>query len=243
LLARSRYSTEQEHRQVVKLIERGVDGLVLVGKSRPKDLDLFLERRQVPFVNTFVYAADTAAPCIGPNNFRAMFEMTDYLIELGHCRFAMIAQSCANNDRSSARRDGIHAALARQGIAIPPQHRLEGHWTIEEGRSLFRRLIDSRPWPTAVICGNSLLAAGALLESQRLGVSVPDEMSIVGYDDIEIMRELPIPITTVRVASDRVGQTAGTVIVDMIEGRHVGGGIEIPFEIVARKSSGPPPRA
>jgi LacI family transcriptional regulator len=242
LLARSRYSAEQEHRQVVKLIERGVDGLVLVGKTRTRDLDLFLERRQVPFVNTFVYAADSAAPCIGPNNFRAMFEMADYLIGLGHQRFGVIAQSSVNNDRAGERRDGVHAALSRRGIVIPPQHELEGRWSIEEGRKLFRCLLGTRPWPTAVICGNSLLAAGALLESQQLGVAVPEDMSIVGYDDIEIMRELPIPITTVRVASDKVGETAGAVIVDMIEGRHVGGGIEIPFEIIPRRSSGPPPR-
>jgi LacI family transcriptional regulator len=239
LLARSRYSAEEELKQVVKLVERGVDGLVLVGRSRLPALDDFLEKQKVPFVNTFVYHADGGAPCIGPDNHRALFRMTDYLIGMGHRRFGMIAQSTVNNDRAAARRAGVHAALAEHGIAIQPAHAVEGQWSIDEGRRLFRRVAETRPMPTAVICGNSLLAVGAVLESQAMGIAVPDAMSIVGYDDIEIMRELPIPITTVRVASDEVGRHAARVVVDLVDGNDSAAGVELPSELVIRQSSGP----
>jgi LacI family transcriptional regulator len=241
LLARSRYVAEQEHRQVLKLVERGVDGLVLVGKTRPPDLERFLQRQKVPFVNTFVFSRDGDAPCIGPDNHGALFRMTEYLIGLGHRRFGMIAQSTVNNDRSHARREGALAALAVRGIAIQPSHSVEGQWSIAEGRQLFRRITATRPWPTAIVCGNSLLAVGALLESQAMGIAVPGDLSIVGYDDIEIMRELPVAITTVRVASDEVGRIAGKVVVDLVEGRHHGAGVELPSEIIVRQSSGPAP--
>ncbi len=242
LLARSRYSAEEEHKQVVKLVERGVDGLVLVGKSRLPAIDAFLSGRKVPYVNTFVYDPGAAAPCIGPDNRRALFQMTEYLIGLGHRRFGLIAQSTVNNDRAQARLDGVHAALAGHGIAIQPSHSKEGNWRIAEGRRLFRQIVETEPIPTAVICGNSLLAVGAVLESQALGIAVPGEMSIVGYDDIEIMRELPVPITTVRVASDEVGRRAAEAVVRLVEGDTAESGIELPSEIVVRQSSGPPPK-
>ncbi|WP_221931063.1 LacI family DNA-binding transcriptional regulator [Telmatospirillum sp. J64-1] len=242
LLARSRYSEELEHQQVVKLVERGVDGLVLVGKTRPYLLQTFLDQQKVPYVNTFVFEAGSSVPCIGPDNHQALFRMTEYLISLGHRKFALIAQSTKNNDRAQARREGVFSALAEHGLAITPAHSTEGQWSIEEGRQLFRRILDAKPWPTAVICGNSMLAIGAVLESQAMGIKVPEEMSIVGYDDIEIMRELPISITTVRVASDEIGRIAGKVIVEMVSGGASVGGVELPSELVVRQSSGPAPR-
>ena len=80
-----------------------------------------------------------------------------------------------------------------------------------------------------------------MLESQALGIRVPDEMSIVGYDDIEIMAELPIPITTVRVLSDEVGRRAGRHIAALLEGWQEATMFECDAEIVARASSGPAP--
>ncbi len=241
LLARSRYSAEEEHKQALKLVERGVDGLILVGRTRPPELEAFLKSHKVPYINTFVYDTAAEAPCIGPDNHRALHSMTSHLIGLGHRRFGLIAQSTLNNDRAAARREGVQAALAEHGIAITPSHLVEGKWSIGEGRQLFRKIMETRPHPTALICGNSLLAVGAVLESQAMGVKVPGEMSIVGYDDIEIMRELPIPVSTVRVASDEVGRQAARVIVEMLEGSERAEGVEIPFEIVIRRSSGPAP--
>ena len=93
-----------------------------------------------------------------------------------------------------------------------------------------------------MICGNGYLAVGAMLESQALGIRVPEEMSIVGYDDIEIMAELPIPITTVRVLSDEVGRRAGRHIAARLEGREETTTFECDAEIISRASSGPAPR-
>jgi LacI family transcriptional regulator len=243
LLARSRYDAQQEHRQIVKLVERGVDGLILVGKTRPPALDEFLAQQKVPHVNTFVYGNDTPAPCIGPDNEAALVRMTAYLLGLGHRRFGMIAQSTVNNDRAAARRDGVVAELARQGIAILPAHLVEGHWGVEEGRQLIRKLVAVPPRPTAVICGNSLLAVGALLEAQAMGIRVPEEMSIVGYDDIELMSHLPVPITTVRVPGEEIGRDAARWLLARVGNKEPDVRFEYEAEIVIRASSGPPPRA
>jgi LacI family transcriptional regulator len=243
LLAHSRYSFEEEYRQVAKLIERGVDGLVLVGSTRPPELEAFLKKQKVPYVNTFVYHSDTDAPCIGPDSYRALYNMTEYLIGLGHRRFGMIAQSTEGNDRAQARWDGVIDALAEHGIAIPPAHALQGHWSIPEGRALFRKLMERQPLPTVVIGGNPFLAVGAMLEAQSRGIRIPQDMSLVGYDDIEIMQELPVSITTVRGPSDEVGRQAARVILRLIEGDATVESVELPSQFLVRASSGPPPAA
>lgn len=243
LLACSEYDLEQEYRQVRKLIERGVDALLLVGEGHHRDLSELLQRTGIPYVNTFVYNLATHGTCVGPDNRKALYELTRYLIKLGHREFGVVAQSTQNNDRAEARLQGIRDALAEKSIAIQPCHFAQGFWTISEGRQLFRRMLEHKPWPTAVICGNAYLAVGALLESQAMGIAVPKDISIVGYDDIEIMSELPIPLTTVRVLSDEVGRRAARLLVAKLEGQDIKDNLECDAEIVVRRSSGPPPRS
>ena len=240
LLACSEYDLDQEYQQVRKFLERGVDALVLVGENHHPDLAGFLAKREVPVINTFVYSKRTHGTCIGPDNHGALHRLTNMLIELGHRRFGVIAQSTANNDRARARLDGVRDALAEKGLAILPAHLVEGRWGIHEGRELFRRIVATKPWPTAVVCGNAYLAVGALLESQAMGIAVPATMSIAGYDDIEIMRELPVPITTVRVSSDVIGRRAAQVLVARLEHRAIETAYEVEAEIIVRESSGPP---
>ena len=216
---------------------------LLVGEAHHRDLSELLQRTRIPYVNTFVYNSATHGTCVGPDNRKALYELTSYLIKLGHRQFGVVAQSTQNNDRAEARLHGIRDALAEKSIAIQPRHFVQGFWTIKEGRQLFRRLVGQKPWPTAVICGNAYLTVGALLESQAAGISVPTDMSIVGYDDIEIMSELPIPLTTVRVLSDEVGRRAARLLMAKLEGQDFKENLECDAEIIVRQSSGPPPRS
>jgi len=243
LLACSEYDPEQEYRQVRKLIERGVDALLLVGEAHHRDMSELLEKNRIPYANSFVYNPATHGTCIGPDNRKALYELTRYLIKLGHKTFGVVAQSAQNNDRAEARLQGIRDALAEESIAIQPRHFVQGYWGIKEGRQLFRRLVEVKPWPTAVICGNAYLTVGALLESQSMEIAVPKDMSIVGYDDIEIMSELPIALTTVRVLSDEVGRRAARLLMAKLEGRDINENLECAAEIIVRQSSGPPPSA
>ncbi len=239
LLACSEYNPKQEYEQVRKLIERGVDAIVLVGEAHHPDVSGLIQKNNIPHVNTFVYNPETHGTCVGPDNRKALYKLTNYLIELGHRSFGIVAQTAENNDRAQARLDGVRDALAEKSIAIQPRHFAQGHWGINEGRQLFRRILESKPWPTAVLCGNAYLSVGAVLESQAMGIKVPEDMSIVGYDDIEMMSELPVPITTVRVLSDEVGRRTARLLVAKIENKPIGLDLECDAEIVVRKSSGP----
>jgi DNA-binding LacI/PurR family transcriptional regulator len=144
LLACSEYDAEQEYRQVRKLIERGVDALLLVGEAHHRDLAELLDKNRIPYVNTFVYNPTTHGTCVGPDNHKALHKLTRYLIGLGHRSFGVVAQSTDNNDRAQARLQGIRDALAEKSIAIQPRHFAQGYWGINEGRQLFRRMLAHR---------------------------------------------------------------------------------------------------
>jgi LacI family transcriptional regulator len=242
LLACSHYDLAEEYRLVRQFVERGVDAIALVGTTHDPQLMELLERRRVPYVNTFNYHPRRRANSVGPDNRKAMRSLTEHLIALGHRRFGVIAQSIENNDRATARLQGIKDALAEAGLAIRPNHFAEGRWTIAEGRALFASIVSRKPWPTAVICGNAYLAVGAVLEALSRGIALPHDMSVVGYDDVEIMSELPVPITTLRVRSDEVGRRTARYLIAAIAGHAADIVSECEVEIVERASSGPAPR-
>jgi LacI family transcriptional regulator len=240
LLACSEYEPEQELRQVKKFVERGVDGIVLVGNEHHPDLQKFLDRQKVPSINTFVYSKDTHGRSIGPDNRKALNDVTTYMIGLGHRRFGVIWQSIVNNDRAAERLGGIGDALSAHGLAAWPYQMAKEPASIAEARTLFRRVMSASPRPTAVICGNAYHAVGAELEALAMGLSIPRDVSIVGYDDIEIMSELPVPITTIRVPSDKIGQRAARYILGKIFDRDEETQYECSPEIVFRASTAPP---
>jgi LacI family transcriptional regulator len=241
LLACSNYNLDQEYQQARQLVGRGVDGLILVGENHHPLLIELLERQHIPFVNTFVYTPATHGTCIGPDNRKALFELTSYLVGLGHRVFGVLAQSTHNNDRAAARLAGIRDSLAERGLAVRPQHFAMGEWTIAEGKAMFRRIMAAAPHPTAVICGNAYLAVGAILESMAMGLNVPGDVTIVGYDDIELMNELPVRVTTVKVNGEDIGRHAARFLLGAIEQKPADVIFEWGAEIIVRDSSGPAP--
>lgn len=242
LLACSEYDPEQEFRQVKKFVERGVDGLILVGNQHLPELERLLERQKVPSINTFVYNEATHGRSIGPDNRKALFEVTSHLIELGHRRIGVIWQSVAHNDRAAERLAGVSDALSAHGLPAWPFQIAKELSSIAEARTLLRRMMTADVPPTAIICGNSYHAVGAELEALAMGLAIPDDLSLVGYDDIEIMSELPVPITTVRVPSDQIGQRAARHILARILGREEDTQFECHPEFVPRASIAPPRR-
>ncbi|MBV8447646.1 MAG: LacI family DNA-binding transcriptional regulator [Hyphomicrobiales bacterium] len=244
LLACSEYDPAQELRQVRKFLERGVDGMILVGHAHHADLPGLLRRQRIPSINTFVFNRDDPTSSIGPDNHKALAELTEYLVKLGHIRFGVIGQSTTNNDRAAARLAGIRDALGRHGLAVRPMHWGEGLElsSVTEARAIFRRIMKASPRPTAILCANAYLAVGAELEALAMGLAVPGDVSIVGYDDTEVMSELPVPITTVRVPGDEVGRRAARYILAQIFRRVHETVFECDAQIIVRASSGPPPR-
>ncbi|KAB7585150.1 LacI family DNA-binding transcriptional regulator, partial [Verminephrobacter sp. Larva24] len=221
LLATSGYDPETEARQAQNMASRGVDGLILRGDTHTDALRRLLAAQQIPFINVGVYHPDKPYASVGCDNGAAAWRACRYLIELGHRRIGMVAALTRNNDRAAARVAGVRRALAESGLALRASWYIEVPYHLDDARQGARWLLSSprEDWPTAVVCGNDVIAYGVLLEAERRGLKVPDELSVMGFDDLEWSRHLRPSLTTMHVPTDEVWSRAGAYLVNALSGR------------------------
>lgn len=251
VLAQSGYDATQELRHVQNLVERGVDAVLLVGSAHDPAILALLQRRAIPYVETWTHRApplpDAAegaeTPCVGFNNVEAARRMAAHLLDLGHREIAMVAGIAAGNDRATERIAGVRQALAAQGIALRPERLIECKYDIAAGRRAARRLLAQNNPPTAIICGNDVLALGALLECQATGIQVPERLSITGFDDLPITRHMTPALTTMRVPSSEMGRCAAEYLLARLAGEAPPPSTELDVELIVRASTAPPARS
>jgi len=228
--------------QASNMIERGTECLILMGEDQPPELLKLLELRKIFHVTVYTSGRYGRSNCIGFDNFAEMVRVTEYLLSLGHRTFGLITRGFQNNDRIRQRIEAVHRTLAQEGIAIRPQHFVEvSHWLIGSGRSGMQQLLSQPPIPTAVICANDYLAAGALIEAKAAGLSVPADISITGFDDVELAGQMDPPLTTVSVPAREMGQATARFILDTLEKGTATLPPPLKAELLIRGSTAPPP--
>lgn len=242
LLATTAYDPQTEARQALNLLTCGVDALVLCGIGQPEELLAQLRQRGVPAVHVMSWPAPPSLVAVGFDNARAMAQVVRYLLDLGHRRIAMLAGVTRDNDRAAARVAGVREALRAAGLSLPPARLVERPYELGAARDGLRMLLASDPAPTAVVCGNDVLAFGALLEAQKLGLAVPAQLSIVGFDDLELASHLQPGLTTVRVPAESMWKLAAERVIDALRGVEVPRSTEIEVALVVRGSTAPPLR-
>ena len=240
LIASSEYDPTEELQEAQALIRRGVDGLMLVGEAHETDLYRLLKYKKIPFVNCWTYHPTANHPCIGFNNHAAAMQVATYLLDLGHRDLAMVAGLTSNNDRAAARVAGVRNALADRGLSLAPDRLIERPYGIREGREALRTLLRKPPTPTAVVCGNDVLAFGVLLECQAAGIAVPGELSVTGFDDLNLSAHLQPPLTTVHVPSAEIGVRAADFLMTCISGQAALTQMEVEIKLVVRGTAAPP---
>jgi LacI family transcriptional regulator len=240
-LASSDYDYAREQREVQSLVERGIDGLILVGEERRQSIYRLLENKRVPYVTTWIYSQNSPHPCVGFDNRQAAYQVASYLLDIGHRDIAMVAGIREGNDRAAARVEGVTAALVERGIRFGRGHLVEHAYEIAEGRRAASRLLASPNRPTAIICGNDVLAFGVLFECRSRGVDVPREISLTGFDDLDLAVNLEPPLTTIRVPAAEMGQRAADYLLARLEKTPIPEKTELQAALVVRETTAPPP--
>lgn len=236
LVSSSAYRPELEAEQIKALIARGADGLLLIGYERDQAVYDYLKKRGVPTLVTWVYTEANAPAAVGFDNQKAMAALTDKVLSHGHRHIAYISGIVSGNDRAASRLAGVRKSLGAYGLDPATLPVIEKTYAIESGAAAFETLMQNSPRPTAVMCGNDVLAAGALSKAQEMGLHVPDDVSITGFDDIELARIVRPPLTTVHVPHRLMGRTAAEELIRMVEGESEGATQELQVEISMRGS-------
>jgi LacI family transcriptional regulator len=163
-------------------------------------------------------------------------------MDMGHRRIAMLAGVTQDNDRARARVEGVHQALAAHRLSLAPDRLVERPYGLAPAREGLRQLLRAKSPPTAVVCGNDVLALGALLEAQHLGLQVPRDLSIVGFDDLEVASHMQPALTTVQVPAQAMWHRAADYALTMARGETPPANHEVEVSLVVRGSTAPPRR-
>jgi LacI family transcriptional regulator, galactose operon repressor len=240
LVTTSGFQVAEELRQARILIERGAEGLVLVGHTHSPDLYAALETKGIPVVNTYSYLPNSRHVSVGFDNRAATRQIAEYLIDLGHREFALIVGFSKDNDRVKDRVGGVLDAMTRRGLPVADTLIVEEPYSIEGGREGLRRVVASGRKLTALICGSDVLAFGAIIECNSLGIPIPQELSIAGFDDLEFAAHLHPPLTTIRVPAIEMGRRAGEFLLAKIAGEPHAPHYPLETSLILRQSTAPP---
>jgi len=242
LLACHEFNAEMEIRLTHALIERGVDGLVLLGTMHAARVFQMIASHELPYVLTWALDASGKHPCVGFDNRAAAIRLANYLLDLGHREFAMIAGMTENNERAKERLDGVCEAIRLRRGHLPAARVVHKPFTLSAGRDGLCEVIAAGVMPSAVICGNDVLAIGAMAECNARGISVPRDVSVTGFDDMEIASVMTPGLTTMHFPTTELGAEAANYLLSRLAGKGVRPRRELPVKLVVRGTTAPPPK-
>jgi len=240
LVASSAYDPEQEAQQIRTMVARGADGLLLIGTERRPEIYTFLSERNIPTVIAWACSADKTQSYVGFDNRAASERLVARAIRMGHRSFACISAPTGTNDRARDRVLGTRQAITSAGLDAAAMPVIETDYSIENGREAFRQIAATAPLPSLVICGNDVLAVGAIQAAKSAGLDVPGDVSITGFDDIELATVISPALTTVHVPHRQMGQLAGDTLYSLVRDAEGPIRIELETRIVERGSLAAP---
>ena len=232
---------ELERASIEALLSHQVVGIVYASMYHQR-LELPDVLRTVPTVVLNSVDAEGGIRSVIPDEFGGGRAATEVLIGAGHSRIGMINIETLDSALPAAigRHAGYVDALKSAGIAIDRRLVREGHGGSDDGYRLTAELMAIDKPPTALFCANDRTAWGAYNALRDLGMRVPDDVSIVGFDDVPLAAYFDPPLTSIRVPAYDLGLAAGHALLDRIAGREVPSRTLLPTELIVRASTGSP---
>lgn len=213
-----------------------IDGAILAAPLAQSPLLQWAERSHTPCVVAGCSPPDLRASCVDVDDEGAVYAAVRWLVELGHRRIAFIAGP-SNYWSAQQRERGYLRALHEAGITPTSHWVRRGNYSTLSGRLAMERLLQVRPAFSAVVCCNDWMALGALEVLRRRGVMVPEDLSVLGFDDVEAAAIASPPLTTIRQPVREIGIAAARLLIQQIEsGQLSTERVIFPGELVQRDS-------
>ncbi len=239
ILVVSDFEPEQEKILIRRLVERRVDGVILTGGEHDPAIYQLLERHNIPCVLTWRMAETSEMTCVSFDNYEAGLLAINRLTELGHRRIGLICGRAEVNDRAEKRRRAYEDALKSVSVAVDPEIIFERDFEFSEGRDAMAQMLASSSPPTAVFAANDIQAIGAIDACRAAGLRIPQDISIIGFDDLPIAEFCVPKLTTVHVPAVRMGDQAAMKLFQKIDGETAVDQEVLPVTLVERETTGP----
>ena len=239
------HPSDHEHKDLLERLQRllsssRLDGLVLTPPfSDMQGLIEMLTEKQVPFVRIGPTINQPNLPCVIGNDIEAAYEMTHYLISLGHTKIGFI-KGHPDHKVSEQRLAGFEKALKDSGIQLEPSYVQQGLFTFSSGEDCTRRLLALEKPPTAIFASNDDMAAAVLKVASQKNIAVPHDLSVAGFDDAPISRYIWPSLTTVKQPVKAKAAAALEMLIETIRNRPlVNMQLQFDDELIIRDSTGP----
>jgi LacI family transcriptional regulator len=230
---------EREAHHVRSLLGKRVDGIVVTARRADRRPPLAVAASGPPVIYVFSQTDDPDALCLLPDDENGSFMATEHLVKLGRRRIAHVTGP-EHFEAVRLRRRGYRAALQAAGLPAPDAHCLTGAWSEAWGRQALASLFDGGgAAPDGIVCGNDQIARGVADGLRERGVGVPADVSIVGFDNWQVLAEATQPaLTTVDMNLKELGREAGRGLMEMIGGVRLRGVRRLPCSLIVRESCG-----
>ena len=235
--ANTHYDAEEEVRQLRSFAAHSPAGVIVAGTDRLENLDAIVNEAGCPVVQTIDISLKINGVALGINHKQAAMVATRHMLSQGYRRIAMLG--CGNDIRVRLRQAGYCEVMQQAGLFdesliiwqdAPP--------SIHLGSRLIRRFLEEGPDVDAVICHSDDLALGVIFECQRLGIRVPEDFGICGFNDLEYAATTEPPLTTIRVPRFDIGYTAADIVITLGQGGSIGERtLDLGFELVERQTT------
>lgn len=223
---------DREAERAHALINIGAEGLIVTGVDHSDQFDRIIARSQRPTVVISLFDAAYHLPTIGYDNTQVALDALTYLCELGHERIAILHGPIDTNDRTGARLRAIQANFDFPSFEAP--------LVIAEGGRLLQEAL--RDQPSALLSLSDVHATGALMECVRQGIKIPQDLSIMGIDDLPMSAHLQPTLSTMHLPVGLMGRKAAKAIADWVEEGKRPASECLPYQLTPRASTGRRPR-
>ncbi|HYF83834.1 MAG TPA: LacI family DNA-binding transcriptional regulator [Clostridia bacterium] len=216
-----------------------VDGFVLLSPmSHNKNVISLLHEMGAPFVATSRILNEENVVYVDIDNHLGGYMAVEHLISLGHRKIGMIRNGPGNLASSESRFDGYKAALAKYNIPFDPDLVEIQTSSVDNGYNAMNNIFDRGMKPTGIFAASDMMAIGAANAIKEHGMHIPEDMSIVGFDDIKTAQYYNPPLTTIRQRSFEKGKKLAHLMINLLEKKKNVKSILLDVELVVRKSTG-----
>ena len=242
MLGDTHHDAQREERYGEMLLRREVDGLIFLGHSMSKSVSATMKKNQLaPIVNGCEYSPNLGVPSAHVDNEAAAYEAMSHLYGLGHRHIGVLTGPLAS-PLSRDRLRGVQSCAKENGAGRQLMV-VNGDFSIESGIAGAARLLAQQTPPTAVFCFNDEMAIGVLDYANRVGRSVPESLSVVGFDDIRFARYMRPALTTISQPMLDIGRETVRLLLGVLQGTVTTPvSITLPHKLEIRSSTGAPPR-
>ncbi|GAC11795.1 LacI family DNA-binding transcriptional regulator [Paraglaciecola chathamensis] len=242
LLCDTQGDSKRESDYASMVLTNRADGLIQLDHSFPFNEDDAKLAETIPMVSVCERIhSDKKYPVVALDNYAASRALAHHLVSYGHTKFAVIVGQVVSQIHKD-RLYGLRSVLTEENIEFDEDMIVGQSYSIENGIEGMRQLLAKPNRPSAVICFNDDIAIGAMHEIHRQGLSVPDDISVVGFDNVKVSAFMNPPLTTIDQPAYEMGRRGMEILSDVINGVPLTRSSEmLPFQLLERQSSGPAP--